>query len=79
MKVTRKYNKGGKNVKDKLKQLERMPDSKGRKPRKNLPVIGTDRFDKDEYIVNNPMFSKEKRAAARARLKAKGKKVGGTN
>jgi len=75
MQVTKKYNKGGKNIKAKLKELESMPDSKGRKPRKNLPIIGTDRFDKDEYIINNPMFSQKQRAAAAKRLKAKGKKA----
>ena len=42
-------NKGGK-VKGLLKGLEEMPDSKGRKLPKKLPIIGRDRFDSSENL-----------------------------
>lgn len=70
MKAKKKYDKGGK-VKAKLKQLEDMPDSKGRRLPKDLPIIGRDRFDINEFAESNPFFSSEARDRAYEVMKVK--------
>ena len=70
MRIKKKYDKGGK-VKAKLKQLEDMPDSKGRKLPKDLPIIGRDRFDMDEFVEMNPFASYKKSDKAFHAMEAK--------
>ena len=70
MRAKKKYDKGGK-VKAKLKQLEDMPDSKGRRLPKDLPIIGRDRFDINEFAESNRLFSDEAQDRAYEVMKVK--------
>ena len=70
MKKASMYKDGGK-VKSLLKGLEGMPDRKGRKLPKDLPVIGRDRFDMSEFVEGNPFFSRSAQAKAAKAMKAK--------